>query len=360
LRTLDRSFPKDPDEEKLDEVLLSLTSAVTKAELELVDELLGRIGNATGVPKSAINSKSKNQKRDDSVAAIRTWASSVPLLTVEEERSLHSQIKALPVGNPTRDRLKNLFIQSNMRLAIQVAKSYLNRGVEYEDLVQESYFALETAVEKFDASMGNKFSTYASFWLRQTLQRFTDETARTIRIPVHAASQLNKYKALRRTEYLQGLEPKTLGQLAEEIEVSPKVLEHLIAIDEILSLDDTHDINWKKVLVTQDQGFEQVWPELRLMAIEAAFDSLSVRESSILKYRYGFMDGEPKSLDAIAVKMGVTRERIRQLEKKALAGLLLDSKFRNFFHSHLGIGEISPALARELRAEKRRRRKQKN
>lgn len=353
----DSSSPIDPEEEKLNEILSGLSDSVTKAELEIVDQLLGR----TSVPKDASNhithSRKAPQRGDDSIAAIRTWASSVPLLTPKEEIQLHLKIKSLPVANPERDRLKNLFIQSNMRLAIQLAKSYLNRGIEYEDLVQESYFALEKSVERFDTSMGNKFSTYATFWIRQTLQRYADETSRAIRIPVHAATQLNKFKAIRRKEYLQGLEPKTIEHLAEEINVSPKVLKHLIALDQIMSLDDDQDINWKKLLVIQESAFEKLLPELSLNAMEAAFEGLSWKESSVLKHRFGFVDGEPKTLDAIAAEMGLTRERIRQLEKKALAGLLLDESFREFFLTHTGNAEISHSLLREVRAEKRRRSK---
>ena len=350
--------PIGADDSKLNEILSRLSDSIKKVELELVDELLGREPAVIETKKRGRKASKNGEKAEDSIGAIRAWAFSVPLLTAEEESSLHLEIMALSPGSAERTRLKNLFIQSNMRLAIQMAKSFLNRGIEFEDLIQESYFALDKSVEKYDSSMGNKFSTYASLWIRQTLQRYVDDSSRAIRIPVHSASQLNKYRSLRRAEYLKGLEPKTFEQLAEEIEVKPKVLENLIAIDEIMSLDDDEEIKWKKVLIQEDDALDQYLPKLSLREIERALSTMSEREASIVRHRFGFIDGEQKTLDAIANELGITRERVRQLEKKALVALLLRESFVNLFKPNMQLSDISPSLVKELEAEKNRRRRE--
>ncbi len=350
--------PIGADDEKLNEILSRLSNSIKKVELELVDELLGREPTVIE-PKKRGRKVSKNgQKAEDSIGAIRAWAFSVPLLTAEEESSLHLEIMSLSPGSAERTRLKNLFIQSNMRLAIQMAKSFLNRGIEFEDLIQESYFALDKSVEKYDSSMGNKFSTYASLWIRQTLQRYVDDSSRAIRIPVHSASQLNKYRALRRAEYLKGLEPKTFEQLAEEIEVKPKVLENLIAIDEVMSLDDDSEFKWKKLLVAEGSPYESYLPKFDTLVLERAFSTMSEREASILRHRFGFIDGEPKTLDSIAREMNVTRERVRQLEKRALVQLVLCESFVANFKPDMQLSDLPPTLARELEAEIKRRRRE--
>jgi RNA polymerase sigma factor (sigma-70 family) len=358
LSEFDYIEPISADEEKLNEILNGLSASVKKVELELVDELLGREPTVKEAKKRGRKASKNGQKAEDSIGAIRAWAFSVPLLTVEEESSIHLEIMSLSPGSAERTRLKNLFIQSNMRLAIQMAKSFLNRGVEFEDLIQESYFALDKSVEKYDSSLGNKFSTYASLWIRQTLQRYVDDSSRAIRIPVHSASQLNKYKSLRRVEYLKGLEPKTFEHLAEEIEVKPKVLENLIAIDEIMSLDEDQEIKWKKVLVQEDDLLDQYLPKLGRREIERSFSTMPEREASILRHRFGFIDGEQKTLDAIAHEMGITRERVRQLEKKALVSLVLCEAFIKHFKPNMQLSDLSPSLVKELEAEKNRRRRE--
>jgi RNA polymerase primary sigma factor len=288
----------------------------------------------------------------DSVRAYLKQIGKVALLNAEQEVGLATQIEAgLYAGERVRraadsteklapqlrrdlrwimrdgQRAKDHLLQANLRLVVSVAKRYTGRGMPFLDLIQEGNLGLIRAVVKFDYTKGYKFSTYATWWIRQAISRAMADQARTIRIPVHMVEVINTLGRLRR-ELLQGLgrEP-TVEELAKEMDIAPeKVLEFQHYAREPLSLDQTigeegdsrlgEFIEDSQAVVAVDAvSFTLLQDDLRLVLA-----TLSEREAGIVRLRFG-LDGQPRTLDQIGHIYGVSRERIRQIEAKAMAKL---------------------------------------
>jgi RNA polymerase primary sigma factor len=289
----------------------------------------------------------------DSVRAYLKQIGKVPLLNAEQEVELAKRIEAglyaaerlraaeegeeKLVGPMARDlgwisrdgeRAKNHLLEANLRLVVSLAKRYTGRGMAFLDLIQEGNLGLIRAVEKFDYTKGYKFSTYATWWIRQAITRAMADQARTIRIPVHMVEVINKLGRIQR-ELLQdlGREP-TPEELAKEMDITPeKVLEIQQYAREPISLDQTIGDEGDSQLGDFIEDSEAVVAvdavsfSLLQDQLQQVLQTLSEREAGVVRLRFGLTDGQPRTLDEIGQVYGVTRERIRQIESKTMSKL---------------------------------------
>ena len=243
------------------------------------------------------------------------------LLTAAQEVELAKKIEAGDM------RAKQLMIQSNLRLVVSIAKNYRNQGLPFLDLIQEGTLGLIRAVEKFDWRRGFKFSTYATWWIRQAVARALADKARTIRMPVHIVERLQKMNRAERTLWTQlGREP-TLEEIAEEASL-PLQQAHEVRAAARASTSLDQPVGEAEDAVFGDfvagEGplpEEQVEISLRSQALKEALEALSERERQVVVLRYGLTDSEPKTLEEIGRRLGLTRERVRQIELDSLKRL---------------------------------------
>jgi RNA polymerase primary sigma factor len=260
---------------------------------------------------------------DDSVRLYLREIGKIPLLNAEEELAL-----AQRVVSGDKDA-KDKMAEANMRLVVSIAKRYVGRGLDLLDLIQEGNTGLLRAVEKFDPDKGFKFSTYATWWIRQAITRAIADQARTIRIPVHMVETINKLlRTQRRLTQELNREP-TNEEIAKEMEIDIDKVEHIMKIkQDISSLDASiRDDEEDSVLADFIEDEDTVSPEesatgqLLKDQVKDMLGALTEREQKILKLRFGLEDGKSHTLEEVGQEFSVTRERIRQIEAKALAKL---------------------------------------
>ena len=268
--------------------------------------------------------ETKNFKIDDSIGMYLKEIGSIPLLSKEEELELFKKIE---MGSK---QAKDRVIEANLRLAASIAKKYLNKGLGLQDLIQEGNIGIMKAVERFDYKKGYKFSTYATWWIRQTITRAISEQSRTIRVPVHMSEDIKNLHIAKNNLSIKLNREPTIEEIAEVLNMtSDKVLE-IIRFDTETSTaslnatvgdeDDSELGNFIEdtFFESPTKTFEQKDLRIRLNEI---INELDEREKSVIMYRFGLIDGKPYTLEEIGRILNVTRERIRQIEKKALRKL---------------------------------------
>lgn len=282
---------------------------------------------------------------DDPVRMYLREIGRVPLLTAEEEvrlaqrmeRGKAEQLKANPHPRYIEDgeEAQRRLTEANLRLVVSVAKKYIGRGMSLLDLIQEGNIGLIRAVEKFDYTKGYKFSTYATWWIRQAITRAIADQARTIRIPVHMVETINRLiRVSRRLLQELGREP-TSEEIATQMEISPEKVREIIKVSqEPVSLEtpigeeeDSHlgdFIEDHTALAPAEAASHQLLKE----QVEDVLDSLTERERKVLQLRFGLDDGRSRTLEEVGKEFHVTRERIRQIEAKALRKLRHPSRSR--------------------------------
>ena len=282
---------------------------------------------------------------DDPVRMYLREIGRVPLLTAEEEvrlaqrmeRGKAEKLKANPSRRVVEDgeEAQRRLTEANLRLVVSVAKKYIGRGMSLLDLIQEGNIGLIRAVEKFDYTKGYKFSTYATWWIRQAITRAIADQARTIRIPVHMVETINRLiRISRRLLQDLGREP-TSEEIAEQMEISAEKVREIIKVSqEPVSLEtpigeeeDSHlgdFIEDHTALAPAEAASHQLLKE----QVEDVLDSLTERERKVLQLRFGLEDGRSRTLEEVGREFGVTRERIRQIEAKALRKLRHPSRSR--------------------------------
>jgi len=289
-----------------------------------------------------------NIDTDDTIGLYLKEVGRVPLLTAQEEVELAQRIERgrlsreeLAKGNVSQRRRQELqrliedgwaarehLITANSRLVISVAKKYMGRGVPFLDLIQEGNIGLIRAAKKFDYRRGHKFSTYATWWIRQAVTRAIADQGRTIRVPVHMGDQINKLlRVQHQLTQLLGRDP-SVEELANSLDVTPQKVENMIQVARRpLSLETPTDDEEDSVLGDFIQDEEVAAPDetathnLLREHLEVVLNGLPPREVRILQLRYGLLDGQAYTLEEVGRKMGVTRERVRQIEAQALSRL---------------------------------------
>ncbi|MDB5184839.1 MAG: sigA [Candidatus Saccharibacteria bacterium] len=260
---------------------------------------------------------------DDSVRLYLREIGKIPLLNAEEELALAQ--KVVEGDKDAKDKMA----EANMRLVVSIAKRYVGRGLDLLDLIQEGNTGLLRAVEKFDPDKGFKFSTYATWWIRQAITRAIADQARTIRIPVHMVETINKLlRTQRRLTQELNREPSN-EEIAKAMEIEVDKVEHIMKIkQDISSLDASiRDDEEDSVLSDFIEDEDTVSPEesatgqLLKEQVKDMLGALTEREQKILKLRFGLEDGKSHTLEEVGQEFSVTRERIRQIEAKALAKL---------------------------------------
>lgn len=277
---------------------------------------------------------------DDPVKVYLKEIGRVPLLSPEEETELALKIQA---GGPEGEKAKQRLSEANLRLVVSIAKRYVGRGMLFLDLIQEGNLGLIRAVEKFDYQKGFKFSTYATWWIRQAITRAIADQARTIRIPVHMVETINKLVRVQR-QLLQDLgrdpTPEEIGaemdmsadrvREIQKISQEPVSLETPIGEEEDSQLGDF--IEDSQAIVPPDAASFSMLQE----QLTQVLDSLADRERKVIELRFGLVDGHPRTLEEVGREFGVTRERIRQIESKTLAKLRhpsRSSKLKDYIES---------------------------
>ncbi|RWZ78934.1 MAG: RNA polymerase sigma factor RpoD [Candidatus Microsaccharimonas sossegonensis] len=262
---------------------------------------------------------------DDSVRLYLREIGKIPLLNSEQELALAKKVVS---GDK---KAKDKMAEANMRLVVSIAKRYSGRGLDFLDLIQEGNTGLLRAVEKFDPDKGFKFSTYATWWIRQAITRAIADQARTIRIPVHMVETINKLlRTQRRMTQELNREP-TIEELGKELEMEPEKVEYVMKIkQDITSLDagvgrdgDDEDSVLRDFIEDEESATpeESAASQLLKEQVQSILSTLSDREQKIIKMRFGLENGKSHTLEEVGQEFAVTRERIRQIEAKALAKL---------------------------------------
>ena len=284
---------------------------------ELTPEALAR-----SVPKSAGDYLGLS---DDSVGMFLREMARYPLLNQAEEIELAREIAK---GGPVGEKAKRKLVRANLRLVVSIAKKYLNRGVPFLDLIQEGSMGLMRAAEKFDYERGYKFSTYAYWWIRQGITRAIASQSRTVRLPVHMVEKLNQVRKVRQTLSQEYGRRPTKSELAAALEMDEDKLDQILDVSQrTLSLHawvgKDEDTELMQLIEDSDNipPNEQLERKLLSDRLNSVLDHLSDREREIIRLRYGLEDGQHSTLTEIGKIYDLSRERVRQIQAKAMRKL---------------------------------------
>ena len=324
-------FKKIPDTPENVEILDKLHSDLAEQGIDVLDTEVDTEDEAWDNEELREKSDKKAAKAaaylddvsDDSVRLYLREIGKIPLLTPEEEITLARRVVA------GEKKAKDEMAEANMRLVVSIAKRYVGRGLDLLDLIQEGNTGLLRAVEKFDPDKGFKFSTYATWWIRQAITRAIADQARTIRIPVHMVETINKLlRTQRRLTQELNREP-THEEIAKEMEIEVEKVKHIMKIKQDISSldasvrDDEEDSVLGDFIEDEDTPSpdESATTQLLKEHVTDILGILTDREQKILKMRFGLEDGKSHTLEEVGQEFNVTRERIRQIEAKALMKL---------------------------------------
>ena len=328
-----KTIDLDLDANALDELYNALTENNIEVRAE-DDESGGEINLNDDIIIDDVPDESKDMSVNDNVRMYLKEIGKISLLSMEEEQELSKRVAA---GD---EKAKNILAESNLRLVVSIAKRYVGRGLLFLDLIQEGNIGLMKAVEKFDYDKGYKFSTYATWWIRQAITRALADQARTIRVPVHMVETINKMARIERQMTLElNREPtdqelsKKMGLSVEKIAEIRKISQDPVSLETpIGEEDDSHlgDFLADERTMSPEEfaNYEILKDELR-----EVLSTLTVREKEVLELRFGLFDGSSHTLEEVGKQFKVTRERIRQIEAKALRKLRHPSrakKLRDF------------------------------
>lgn len=314
------------DDTKKDEVIDGSGGPLPKTLGDIEEPAIDELIDEEEADEDTINNGQYfDDVSDDSVRLYLREIGKIPLLNAEEELALAQRVVA------GEKKAKDKMAEANMRLVVSIAKRYSGRGLDFLDLIQEGNTGLLRAVEKFDPDKGFKFSTYATWWIRQAITRAIADQARTIRIPVHMVETINKLlRTQRRMTQELNREP-SIEELAKELEMEPEKVEYVMKIkQDITSLDagvgrdgDEEDSVLKDFIEDEESATpeESAASQLLKEQVQEILSTLSDREQKIIKMRFGLDNGKSHTLEEVGQEFAVTRERIRQIEAKALAKL---------------------------------------
>jgi RNA polymerase primary sigma factor len=298
---------------------------------QIISNAASRVVDDVDEEEDKVKTYSRSDGAEDSIKLYLKEIGRIPLLTAEQEIKFAREIEK---GGHAGEEAKRKLVQANLRLVVSIAKKYLNRGLSFLDLIQEGNLGLIRAAEKFDHEKGYKFSTYATWWIRQGITRSLADKSRTIRVPVHMVETINRYKRVTRQLSLELGRKPTDQELAWALGVSPKKLKEIMNANKTpvsleTPLGKEEDSTLSDFIADDNSCRPDVASTERMLKahIKELLVDLLPREAEVLKLRYGLEDGQARTLEQVGRIFNITRERVRQIEFKAMKKLREPSKF---------------------------------